>query len=124
RAPANGAGSRMPDGSPVPALPASAPRAVRFGVVLVGYQGAQGAAAAARNKNDALAEANKLAADAKTDFHGAVAHGDPGSTDDAGRVPRGVLELAPEYFLFTLPRGGVSDPIDTPRGYWIVKRLE
>ena len=62
---------------------------------------------------------------AKTDFKAAVGKGDkPGSMDNAGRIPRGVLEAAPEYVLFSLPKGGVSEPVDTPRGYWIVQRIE
>jgi hypothetical protein len=119
-----GIGSRMADGTLVPALPEKAPRSVRCGVILVSYSGAQGAPPNARAKEAATELAQKLATEAKTDFHSAVSHGDTGSADDVGRVPRGVLELAPEYALFTLPAGGVSDPIDTPRGFWIVKRLE
>jgi hypothetical protein len=111
-----------PDGAP--RLPDKAPRAVRFGVVLVTFQGAQGASSLARSKADALSLATKLAEDARKDFHGAVQRGDSGSMDDAGRMPRGALEPATEYALFTLPVGGVSDPIETPRGYWVVKRLE
>jgi parvulin-like peptidyl-prolyl isomerase len=97
---------------------------VRFGVVLVEYAGSEGAATTARPKREALELAAKLAGDARSDFHGAVRRGDDGSTDDAGRIQRGILELAVEYFLFTLAVGQVSDPIDTPRGFWIVKRLE
>jgi hypothetical protein len=119
-----GIGSRMSDGTIVPPLPEKAPRVVRFGVVLVAYTGAQGASPTARTKEAAAELAQKLAAEAKTDFHSAVSHGDTGSGDDLGRIPRGVLELAPEYALFTLPAGGVSEPVDTPRGFWIVKRLE
>jgi len=26
--------------------------------------------------------------------------------------------------LFTLPKNGVSDPVDTPRGFWIARRIE
>lgn len=105
-------------------LPPGSPKQVRFGVVLVQYRGAQGAPAGMRSKDDALALARTLAEQAKTDFHGAVAKGDPGSTDDAGRMPRGMLEPETEYVLFTLDKGGTSDPIDTPRGYWIVRRSE
>jgi PPIC-type PPIASE domain len=119
-----GIGSRMADGTLVPPLPEKAPRTVHFGVVLVSYSGAQGAPATARGKEAAIELVQKLAAEAKTDFHLAVSHGDAGSSDDVGRVPRGVLELAPEYALFTLPAGGVSDPVETPRGFWIVKRLD
>jgi hypothetical protein len=117
-------GQRMPDGTPVPPLPDGAPKSVRVGVVMVTYAGAQGAGATARSKGDAMELAAKLAADAKSDFHGAVRRGDDGSADDVGRIPRGVLELAVEYSIFTLPVGQVGGPIDTPRGFWIVKRIE
>jgi hypothetical protein len=34
-----------------------------------------------------------------------------------------VLEPVVEYLLFTLPKGEVyPEPIDTPRGYWIIRR--
>jgi hypothetical protein len=124
-APAPDGGFRLADGTPVPALGAKAPKKVRFGVILVAYEGAQGASAhGPRSKHDALAMAEALAEDAKTDFKGAVQRGDNGSSDDMGTVPRGVLEGAPEAVLFALPPGGTSGVVDTPRGYWIVKRLE
>jgi len=123
-----GAGNTMPDGTPVPPLPMLAPRQVRFGVVLVTYAGSQpsaaGARPAARPKADARTLADKLAATARQDFHAAVQQGDAGSADDIGRVKLGILEPAPEYVLFTLPVDGVGGPVDTPRGFWIVKRLE
>jgi hypothetical protein len=123
-----GPGSLMPDGAPVPPLPFSAPRVVRFGVVLVSYAGAQPSASggrpATRSRSDALALATKLMATARDDFHAAVQQGDAGSADDLGTVKLGLLEPAPEFVLFTLPVGGVGGPVDTPRGYWIVKRLE
>jgi hypothetical protein len=119
-----GIGFRMPDGSEVPPLPDTAPKQVRFGVVLVTYVGAEQASLTARSKHDAQELAQKLAADARTDFHAAVRRGDDGSADDVGRIQRGVLEPVAEYVLFTLPTAGVSDPIDTPRGYWIAKRIE
>ncbi len=118
-----GIGMRMPDGTPVPPLPEK-PSRVHFGVVLVTYAGAQGAPERARSQRDAHDIADRLAADAKTDFHGAVVRGDSGSVDDVGSMPRGVLEPAVEYGIFTLPVGGVSDVLETPRGYWIVKRTE
>ena len=105
-------------------LPPGSPRRVRFGIVLVQYDGAEGADPKARSKAEARTMADKLAAEAKTDFHGAVQQGDSGSADDVGFVQRGVLETGPEYALFTLPVGGVSDVLDTPRGFWIAKRLE
>ena len=124
-----GAGGRMPDGTPVPPLPLTVPRQVRFGVVLVSYAGAQPSAAGAsrppsRSKGDAQVLADKLLLTATQDFHAAVQQGDGGSSDDVGRVKLGVLEPAPEYVLFTLGIDGVGGPVDTPRGYWIVKRLE
>jgi hypothetical protein len=124
-----GVGGRMPDGTAVPPLPLTVPRQVRFGVVLVSYSGAQPSAAGAsrpptRSKADAQALADKLLLTATTDFHAAVQQGDGGSSDDVGRVKLGVLEPAPEYVLFTLGLDGVGGPVDTPRGYWIVKRLE
>jgi len=125
RAPRDGgAGWLMPDGRLAPPLPTDAPRSVRFGVVLVAYAGAEDAPRGARTKKDALELADKLAVEAKSDFHAAVRRGDDGSADDVGSMQRGVIEPAPEYVLFTLPVGGVSDPVDTPRGYWIVKRIE
>ena len=72
-----------------------------------------------------LAAAQEMLDEARANFAAAAAQGDSGSTADAGRLPRGVLEPAVEYALFTLQPGGVSaEPIDTPRGYWIVKRLQ
>ena len=113
----------LPDGRKVPELPANAPKQVGFGVVVVAYRGAQMAAPDARSKEEAKARATLLIAEAKRDFTAAVAQGDRGSTKDAGRVPRDVLEPAPEYVLFTLTKGEVSgEAIDTPRGYWIVRR--
>ncbi len=101
------------------------PKRVRFGVVLVTYEGAEDAPPkGARSKGEAATFAAKLDEDAKTDFHAAVSHGDPGSMDDVGQVERGVLEPSSETALFALPVGGVSGVVDTPRGFWIVKRLE
>jgi hypothetical protein len=140
-----GAGGTMLDGTPVPPLPLGVPRSVRFGVVLVSYAGAQPSAGGggrpqSRSKADALVLAQRLYQTALTDFHAAVQQGDPGSSDDVGHVKLGVLEPAPEYVLFTLggssgnataegeggtvARNDVGGPIDTPRGYWIVKRLD
>ncbi len=121
-------GATLLDGGPVPPLPLDVPRQIRFGVVLVSYAGAQPSATglhpAARPKADALALAQKLASGAAQDFHAAVQQGDPGSSDDVGRVKLGILEPGPEYVLFTLPVDAIGGPIDTPRGFWIVKRLE
>jgi len=124
-----GIGGKMLDGTAVPPLPLTVPRQVRFGVILVSYAGAQPSAAGGsrpptRSKADAQALAEKLRESAQQDFHAAVQQGDGGSSDDIGRVKLGVLEAAPEYVLFTLGVDGVGGPVDTPRGFWIVKRLE
>jgi PPIC-type PPIASE domain len=124
-------GTVLLSGEVAPALAADAPKSVVFGVVLVTYRGAQGLPggprlpATVRSKEAALELAKQLAELAKTDFKEAVGKGDkPGSMENAGRIPRGVLEPAPEYVLFSLAKGGVSEPVDTPRGYWIVQRIE
>jgi hypothetical protein len=123
-----GMGATMPDGTPVPPLPYTAPRQVRFGVALISYAGAQPGAAGGRPSSRSRAEAkalsDKLLILAQQDFHAAVQQGDGGSSDDLGHVKLGILEPAPEYVLFTLPVDGVGGPVDTPRGYWIIKRLE
>jgi hypothetical protein len=123
-----GAGLVMPDGTQVPPLPMNAPHQVRFGVVLVSYAGAQpsagGGRPSTRSKADAKGLSDKLRVTADQDFHAAVQQGDAGSSDDVGRVRQGILEPAPEYLLFTLRAGEIAGPLDTPRGYWIVKRLE
>ncbi len=109
-------------------MPQDVPRQVRFGVVLVSYAGAQPSAlsgrAATRSKQEAKTLADRIAETARQDFHAAVQQGDSGSSDDVGRVKLGILEPAPEYVLFTLPLDGGAGAVDTPRGYWVVKRLE
>ena len=119
-----GVGRKLLSGEEPPPLGPDAPKSVVFGVILVQYKGAQGAPLNARSKDDALALAKTIAADAAQDFKAALAKGDKGSMENAGRIPRGVLEPAPEYILFSLAKGAVSEPVDTPRGFWIVTRLE
>ena len=109
---------------PVRRLPANAPKNLHFGVILVQYRGAQFAPEQAPYKPDALQRARQLAEAARRDFKAAVAQGDPGSTEDAGRVARNILEPAVEVELFSLAPGSVSDPVDTPRGYLIARRLD
>ncbi len=106
------------------ALGATAPRSVRVGVVLVAWQGAEGAKPAALPRADALAKASRLAGLARTDWNGAVKEGDPESSLDIGRIPRRVLDPRTEIAVFNLAPGEVSEPLETPRGYWIVKRIE
>jgi hypothetical protein len=105
-------------------LPMSSPKMVRFGVIVVQYRGAQAAAPSTRSKDEASKLARSIAEAAKGDFKAQVSKGDSGSMEDAGLIPRGVLEPTVEYGLFTLRPGQVSDPIDTPRGFWIVRRIE
>ena len=119
-----GAGRKLLSGEEPPPLGPDAPKSVVFGVILVHYKGAQGAPANARSKDEALALAKTLAAEAAQDFKAALAKGDKGSMENAGRIPRGVLEPAPEYVLFSLAKGAVSEPVDTPRGFWVVQRVE
>lgn len=113
----------LPDGSPVPPLPEKSPRSVSFGVILFAYKGAEYAPEDAPSREQALARAREVLKEAETSFEQAVKKGDRGSVADAGRIPRGVLERSVEYALFTLPKRAVApEPIDTPRGYWIVRR--
>lgn len=113
----------LPDGRSVPELPESAPKTVSFGAVLVTYHGAQSAPADARSKLEARKKALDLVDEAKRDFAAAAAQGDLGSSANLGRIPRGILEPAVEYLLFSLEKGSVHpEPIDTPRGYWLVRR--
>lgn len=106
-------------------LPSGAPAAVSFGVVLFTYQGVQFAPPGARSKADALEKAKAAVEEAQKDFAEAVKKGDKGSTADAGRIPRGVLEPDLELVVFGLAKGAVHpEPIDTPRGFWVVRRVE
>lgn len=118
------AGTTLLDGEAPPLLAAEAPKQVTFGVILVTYRGSQAAPPTARSRDEALVLAKQLAEEARTDFKAAVAKGDKGSMENAGRMPRGMLEAAPEFVLFSLPKGGVSDPVETPRGFWILQRIE
>ena len=105
-------------------MPTGAPRSVRLGVVLVQWAGAEGAPSSARGRADALKRAQELAEKAKTDFKATVKEGDSGSAEDVGRIPRGVLDRATEVAVFSMSAGDISEPLETPRGYWIVKRIE
>ena len=126
--PDDGAGERfdtLPDGGKAPPLPDSAPQSVTFGVVQLGYDGAQFATKGARTKEQAKLKAQSLMELAQKDFEAAVQKGDRGSRSNIGRMHRGILEPAVEYLLFTLPKGTVyAEPIETPRGYWIVRRID
>jgi len=118
------AGAMLPGGKPAPPLDATAPKSVTFGVIVVSYKGAQLAGQSSRTRDDAEKLAKQIAVEAKKDFKAALAKGDKESLENAGRMPRGMLEAAPEYVLFSLAKGDVSEPVDTPRGFWILKRIE
>lgn len=115
----------LADGRRAPPVPDGAPQLVTFGVVVFSYQGAQFAPAGSRTREQAKQKALAAITEAKRDFHAAVARGDHGSTANAGRMPRGMLEPGAEYVLFTLGKGEVAaEPVDTPRGYWVVRRID
>lgn len=115
----------LPDGGPVPPLSEEAPKRVQLGVVLFQYKGAQGAPVNSRAKEAAKSAALDVIELAKKDFDEAVKRGDPGSLGNAGDIPRNVLEPVIEYTVFKMEPGEVyPEPLDTPRGYWIVRRLK
>jgi len=115
--------SILPDGRPVPELPASAPKTCGFGAILVTFEGVQLAPRHPRTKSDALELARRLVPEAELDFVEALKKGDPGSLAEAGTIARGVLERSVEYQLFTLEKGKIyPEPIETPRGFWILRR--
>lgn len=115
----------LADGGPVPKLPEDAPKSVQLGVVLFQYKGAQGAPSNARSKTSAREKAEGVIELAKKDFDEAVKLGDPGSLVNAGDIPRSVLEPVVEYTVFTMEPGVVHpEPLDTPRGFWIVRRIK
>ncbi|HEY5955999.1 MAG TPA: peptidylprolyl isomerase, partial [Polyangiaceae bacterium] len=114
----------LPEGKPVPELPASAPKSCSFGAILFTFDGVQAAPRHPRTKREALELAKALLPEAEIDFAAAAKKGDPGSLADAGTIGRGILERAVEYQLFTLEKGKVyPEPIETPRGYWILRRI-
>ena len=118
------AGLALPSLSFDASIPSSAPRSVKVGLVFVTFSGAEGAPAGSRPKGQAKELADGLLSMARADFHQAVGKGDSGSADDIGRIPRGVLDPAVEAAVFALGTNDVSEVVETPRGYWIVKRLD
>lgn len=114
----------LPDGKPVPSLPEGAPKRVKLGIAIFRYKGAQSPPESNRSREDALAMAKKALAAGKEEFIEAVKLGDLGSNENIGWMGRGVLEKAVEYSVFTTDKGKLAaDVIDTPRGYWVIKRI-
>jgi hypothetical protein len=112
-------------GGPVPALPKDAPNMVSFGVVLLVHEEALAAPSGAPKKAAAYEKARTLMDEARHDFDEAVKKGDVGSVAKAGKMPRGILEPPLEYVLYTLKKGEVfPEPLDTPRGFWILRRTD
>jgi hypothetical protein len=94
-----------------------------MGVIQFAYLGAELAPGNAPSRTEAYERATRVLELAHTDFAAAVRKGDPGSATDLGEVPRGVLEPATEYVLFTMKPNTTHDKVlDTPRGFWIVRR--
>lgn len=115
----------LPDGRKAPPLPDTAPQSVTFGVVQFAYDGAQFTQKGSRTKQQAKEKARSVVELAQKDFEAAVQKGDRGSRANVGRMHRGILEPAVEYVLFTLPKASVyAEPVDTPRGFWIVRRID
>ena len=126
-----GAGATMLDGTPVPPLPLTRPRQVRFGVVLVSYAGAQPSAAGGSRPADALARPTRCALAAEAPAR-------PRSRTSTPRCSRATAARPTTWVASSWASSSrrpstcssrwastaVGGPVDTPRGYWIVKRLE
>lgn len=114
----------MPDGSPVPALSPSTPERIKLGIAIFRYKGTQGSSDSTRSRDAALALAQEAVKTGQEDFANAVKKGDRGSSDNIGWIDQRILERAVEYAVFSLEKGEISsEPIDTPRGFWVAKRL-
>jgi hypothetical protein len=106
-----------------PALASGAPKQVVFGVALVWYRGAQSAPGGARSREEASTLAASIAEEAKKDFAAAVKRADMGF-ENAGAIQRTVLEPQAEALLFSLGVGEVGGPVDSPRGFYVFRRIE
>ena len=116
--------SLFPDGAPVPDLPPGSPPTVRFGAFLIPYEGAEYAPKDAPTREQAQTRARELLKLARSDFELASEDAHAGGPD-LGRIHRGILEPALELALFSLKPGEIHpDPVDSPRGFWVLKRLK
>jgi parvulin-like peptidyl-prolyl isomerase len=95
-----------------------------LGVAIFRYVGAEAPPKSERKKEDALRLAQAAAERGQSDFAGAVAAGDRGSDENIGWIDRGILEPAVEHAIFSLDVEKVAaEPIDSPRGYLVVRRI-
>lgn len=116
--------STLSDGSPVPPLPETAPQRVKLGIAIFRYVGSEAPPKSDRKKEEAQHLAQVAAQRGQTDFASAVQMGDRGSDENIGWIARGILEPAVEHAVFGLEVGKTSpEPIDSPRGYWVVRRV-
>jgi len=121
-APPSGDPAASAQGDAAP-LASGAPRQVIFGVALIWYRGAQSAPVDARSKEDATKLATSIAEQAKKDFAGALERADSGF-ENAGSIQQSVLEAPAEAVLFSLGVGEVGGPVDSPRGFYVFRRIE
>lgn len=103
------------------------PDQVRASHILLMYKGSM-RSTASRSKDEAKSGIEKLKADLAggADFGGlAKEHSDcPSSQDggDLGVFGKGMMVKEFETTAFALPVGGVSDVVETPFGYHLIKR--
>ena len=116
--------SSLPDGSAVPDLPKGAPSRVKIGVVIYRYEGSQSPPDSERSREEAEKLAKAALEGAEKDFEAEVKKGDRGSLSNVGWIKKGILEPAVQYAVFTIDQGKLAkEIIDTPRGFWVVKRI-
>lgn len=135
-APAASTSSSAPT-APAPIVSATAaasstatPDAVAAQHILVAYKGAKGAPKeVTRSKADAKKRAEEVLGKAKgnADFSSLVAEytDDPGSKERAGSVGKFTRDKMVKPFsdaAFALPVGGVSDVVESPFGFHVIKR--
>ncbi len=118
---------------PEPSAPPAPPTVVGAAHVLVAYKGALGAAPAiTRSKADAkkrAEEARKLLTDKKKTFDDLVKeyNDDPLSKATNGAIGNFARNVFPKSFeeaTFNMEVGGISDVVETPRGFHIIKRTK
>ena len=94
------------------------PSSFRIGVVIYSFENGK------RSKAMAKALADKSMQTAGTDFTAAVKAGDQDSDADYGTFSARSFDTELEASIVAIPVGRVGGPIETPRSYWIVKRIK